>query len=277
LSLEPSSTALGVAMLRAAHQVVDDEPRVLVDPIALRLLGSDAAERMRARTFELRTPGACALRAHVLLRSRFAEDRLQASVARGVRQYVLLGAGFDTFAYRQPEWAHSLRIFEVDQPATQGAKRERLGAAAIEPPSNVTFVPIDFEHQTLSEGLSVNGFDAGALTFVSCLGVLVYLTHDAIVDLFRFVASLPSGSECAFTFGGVTPGAEGPGRLAEMAARVGEPWRSSLEIDDVRTVLSGVGLQALTTLSSADAMAYLGERRDGLTAPRRERIASVVV
>jgi methyltransferase (TIGR00027 family) len=273
----PSTTALGVAWLRAAHQILDDEPRVLVDPVVVPLLGPRAETHVRAREAAYRTPGLSALRAHVVLRSRFTEDRLQRAVERGVRQYVLLGAGFDTFAYRQPEWARVLRIIEVDQPASQQAKRDRIEAAGIPVPSNLTFAAIDFERQTLRDGLVAHGVDLGAPAFVSCLGVLVYLTRAAVVDLFAFVASLPPGSECAFTFGGRGGPPDVSSSLASMAARVGEPFRSPLDLDEVRAILGAAGLGDPELLTLSQAAAYLGDRRDGLSLPRRASTASVIV
>src|SRR5678815_402183 len=106
-----------------------------------------------------------ALRAHVVTRSRFAEDRLRASLDRRVRQYIVLGAGYDTFAYRQPAWAAALRIFEADQPGTQEDKRQRLAVARVDTPENLTFVPVDFERESLSAALAARGFDAGSPAF----------------------------------------------------------------------------------------------------------------
>ena len=275
---EASKTAIGVAMLRAAHQVHDGLPRILDDTVVMRLLSAEAKARVREGAGLYREPRAMALRAHVLLRSRFAEERLREAVARGVTQMVVLGAGLDTFAFRQPPWAAALRIFEVDHPASQKVKRERLAFAEITTPANLTFVPIDFEHDTLEAGLARAGFDPRAKTFVSCLGVLVYLTGEAIADLFAFVARLPSGSECVFTFGG-TRGPDEPGNpsLATMAAALGEPWQSSMEFDDVVAVLARAGLPAPEQPSAETIANYLGNRTDGLDAPRRQRLASVVV
>ncbi|MGH7653736.1 MAG: class I SAM-dependent methyltransferase [Gemmatimonadaceae bacterium] len=273
-----SKTAVGVAMLRAAHQLIDGEPRVLDDTVVVALLGSELIARIHADPDRFRAPRSMALRSHVLLRSRFAEERLREAVARGVTQFVVLGAGLDTFAYRQPTWASRLRIYEVDHPSSQAAKRRRLEAAGIALPPNLTYAPIDFEHDTLESGLARAGFDPVAMTFVSCLGVLVYLTAEAIADLFAFVARLPAGSECVFTYGGAH-GPEEPGRpsLATVAADLGEPWISSMEIDDVTAVLARAGLPAPVLMSRAAAAAWLGDRTDGLEPPRRERVATVTV
>jgi len=159
--------------MRALHQVLD-EPRVLDDPIAALLVGEQELDRQKkiARLI----PFLKRLRAHFAMRSRYAEDCLAESLDRGVRQYVLLGAGLDTFAYRQPASVHRLRIFEVDHPATQQWKREKLAAAQVFPPANLTFAGIDFEMVSLRDGLAAAGLDFDLPTFFSCLGVTQYLT-----------------------------------------------------------------------------------------------------
>src|SRR5215475_14217634 len=142
-----SRTAIGVAALRAAHQLIDAEPRVLDDAVILRLLGIETLDTIREDRHRYQTPGALALRAHVVMRSRYAEDRLAQAVARGVTQYVILGAGLDTFAYRQPAWSQGLRIVEIDRAPMQREKRERLSLAQVFVPDNVTFGSIDFESE----------------------------------------------------------------------------------------------------------------------------------
>src|SRR5271167_272110 len=149
-----SRTAQRVAIRRAAHQLLD-EPRVLDDPLALRIIGAETAAELRSNPKE-HAAFARAFRAFMVARSRFAEDELALAYARGVRQYVVLGAGLDTFAYRNPH--AGLRVFEVDHPATQAWKREQLQAAGIAIPPSLTFVPVDFERQTLADGLGQSGF-----------------------------------------------------------------------------------------------------------------------
>jgi methyltransferase (TIGR00027 family) len=269
-----STTALGVAMQRAAHQLLDGEPKVLDDSVVVRLLGEGAAERLRVDTDRYRSPEATALRAHVVLRSRWAEDRLALAVARGVRQYLVLGAGFDTFAYRQPAWARGLDIVEVDQPATQRGKAERLTRAGIAIPANVALVPVDFEVESLASGLARSRFDARTPTFVACLGVFMYLTAEAIDAVFRFVAALPPSSELVFTFALTEAGG---GALAARAAAVGEPWQTRLDVEQLRTELPGLGFAAVSFFEPKEAARYFQGRRDGLAAPRRTSIASVTV
>ena len=159
--------------------------------------GGRGGVRRRAWT----QPATRGMRLHIAMRSRFAEEGLAAAVARGVRQYVLLGAGLDTFAHRNPFAQQGLRVFEVDHPATQGWKRQRLAGAGLAPPASLTFAPVDFERETLAAGLAAAGFDAAAPAFFSWLGVVVYLTRAAVIETLRFIASLPAGTEVVFDYG----------------------------------------------------------------------------
>src|ERR1700722_14890047 len=169
---EPSYTAMRAAAHRAAHQVIE-QGRVFADPLALPVLGGQI-EAVFGR--ELDQPRTRGMRLMIAARSRFGEQSLEAAVARGVRQYVLLGAGLDTFAHRNPFADVGLRVFEVDHPATQGWKRARLAEAGLASPASLTFAPVDFERQTLADGLAAAGFDAAKPPFFAWLGVTVYLT-----------------------------------------------------------------------------------------------------
>lgn len=277
-----SQTALAVAVLRAAHQLLDAEPKVLDDSVVMRLLGGEVARRILEHPERYRGAEAMALRSHVLARSRFAEDRLADAVRSGVRQYVVLGAGLDTFAFRQPLWAHALRVFEVDHPASQNAKLERLAAAGIAVPANVAFAPIDFEREALRDGLLRHGVKLHERVFLSWLGVMVYLTEDAIDLVFRTVAALPPGSEIAFTFAQPrSPGelrSDGRTSLAERALAAGEPWVSLFEPEALRAKLLGHGFSVVGFLSPDDTRArYFAGRADGLSPPRRTSIGSARV
>jgi methyltransferase (TIGR00027 family) len=165
-----------VAMRRAAHQLFD-HPKVLDDPIALPIIGAEAAAKLEAERNRHKSRVARNLRAFLVARSRFAEDELARAIVRGVRQYVILGAGLDTFAYRNPYEDSALRVFEVDYPATQEWKRWRLAAAGIAIPSPVTYAPVDFERQTLADGLKLAGFDSSKAAFFSWLGVSTMQFH----------------------------------------------------------------------------------------------------
>ena len=171
----PSATAQKVAIRRAAHQLLDD-PLVFADPLAVPIIGPRAATTLTAAPEKFQTRASRALRAFMAARSRFALDELALAVGRGIRQFVVLGAGLDTFAYQNPY--PNLRVFEVDHPATQAWKRERLSLAGIAVPSSLTFAPVDFERQTLEDGLSRAGFELREPAFFSWLGVTPYLTRE---------------------------------------------------------------------------------------------------
>ena len=224
-----SRTADRVAERRAAHQV-RDRPLVLDDPIALRVIRPEVAHELRTNppVREVTKLGPY-LRAFFVMRSRFAEDALAAAVADGVRQYVVLGAGFDTFAYRNP--FPELRVFEVDHPATQATKRQRLAHGGIEIPSSLTFVPIDFTTTKLDDALRGAGFDETKPAFFSWLGVVPYLERPAIDATFRFIASLPAKTALVFDYAVPPESLSWTSRLIvnEMAKRVaalGEPWKT---------------------------------------------------
>ena len=179
----PSRTAQGAALHRAAHQLLDNPP-VFADPLALKIIGDEAERELRNSQNDLYPEGRVGLRAFIAARSRFSEDTLAEAVKSGVRQYVLLGAGLDTFAYRAAKMFPGLSIFEVDHPATQGWKRQRLAEAGIAVPDALTYAPLNFETETLAHGRARAGFDTNAPAVFAWLGVVPYLTQDAIMATF---------------------------------------------------------------------------------------------
>jgi methyltransferase (TIGR00027 family) len=198
----PSRTALRVAMRRAAHQLYDTPPLVLDDPIAVQILDpySEEIERTPGRNAKNKPrPFSIALRAFIVARSRYAEDLLAQAVQRGVTQYVLLGAGLDTFAHRNPH--ANLRVFEVDHPATQQWKRELLQAAQLPTPAKLAYAPIDFERQSLAEQLFAARFNPTVPSFFAWLGVVPYLTREAFRATIAFIAAQPPGSGLVFDYG----------------------------------------------------------------------------
>jgi methyltransferase (TIGR00027 family) len=259
----PSKTALGVAIRRAAHQVMD-KPPVLDDPIGLRLIGSGYPRQMERAMHRV----ARDFRAFMAVRSRYVEDKLAVAVAQGVRQYVVLGAGLDTFAYRNP--FPSLRVFEVDFPATQEWKKTMLGEAAIDVPPGLTFVPLDFEHHTLSEGLAAAGFDAGMPAFFGWLGVIPYLTLNAFRATLDAIAQLPAGSAVGFDYA-LAPEMLSPlGRtafdaLAGRVAAAGEPFQLFFTPAGLESELRRAGFQRFEQRDSDQLNElYFKERADGL-------------
>lgn len=271
---QPSQTALGTAYLRAVHQLLDKPPRILEDPFAVPLLGLGALQRILSAPQTYQTPERVHLRAHVVLRSRFAEDRLAAAAARGVTQYVLLGAGFDTFALRQPPWARPLRIYEIDHAATQSAKRGQLSAAGLVLPPNVTLGAVDFEREALDAGLRRHGVAADQPTFFSWLGVSMYLDEAAIDLVLATVAAFPAGSEIVLTFAAADAP---PSRIADRAASVGEPWKSRFEPECLEAKLRATGFSEVGFLSREEAdERYFRNRPQDLPLPRRTGLAHAI-
>jgi len=258
----PSATAQGAALLRAAHQLFD-HPRVLDDPLALRIVGAEGVAALHADPAAFQTSERRHLRAFIAMRSRFAEDELAQAVSRGLRQYVVLGAGLDTFAYRSPA-SEAPRVFEVDHPATQAWKRQRLREADISIPDSLTFAPVDFEKQTLGAALRAAGVDPGEPAFFSWLGVTVYLTEAAVMETLRTVASETApGSEIVFTF--VPPRSGSRSATARRTAALGEPWVTFFEPARLERDLRRIGFTAIEQLTPADAnRRYFADRADGL-------------
>jgi methyltransferase (TIGR00027 family) len=279
-----SRTAIATAYLRAAHQLLDAPPRVLEDPVAVKLLGKEATHNINEAVNRYRSPETSALRSHIVLRSRFAEDRLAAAMQRGVSQYVILGAGFDTFAFRQPDWAKSLKVFEIDHPDTQLVKRSFLTKAGLDLPANVRFAQIDFEHELLLlEGLCRHRVSLGEPTFFSWLGVTMYLKEAAIDAALKAMATYPSGSEVVLTFKQPvvkTTGkaAEWARNLADTVAGVGEPFVSFFEPEAMEAKLTSAGFSRVEFLDprAADTRYYAARPAD-LPKPKQINIVSGMV
>jgi methyltransferase (TIGR00027 family) len=266
----PSSTAQRVAMKRAAHQLLDD-PKVFDDPLALRVIGKERALALQAdpRQFEA-TPLSSYLRAFVAARSRYAEDELALAIRRGVCQYVILGAGLDTFAYRNPYPQGVLHVFEVDHPTTQTWKRALLQEVGIARPGDLTFVPVDLEARTLDEGLSSTGYDPGRPTFYSWLGVTEYLRTDAIMATLHFISSAPTGSGVVFDYM-LSPSLLTPSqrsrfeKLAERVTSAGEPWHAFFDPAFLRKALRAMGFGYIEDNGPKEINGrYFEARKDGL-------------
>ena len=263
----PSRTAQGAALHRAAHQLVDLPP-VFADPLALRIVGDEAAGELRAgRDRHVLTESAF-LRAFIATRSRFTEDSLAQAYDRGVRQYAILGAGLDTFAYERARRFEGLAIFEIDHPATQGWKRARLGETAIAIPDSVTYAPLDFERDTLVNGLARADFDFDEPTFFAWLGVTPYLTREAIRTTLAFIASLEPGSGVVFDYAEPPKDPRRNARfnaMAERVAAIGEPFKSLIEPADLVRDLDTLGFKHIEDFDAEALNArYFQNRADGL-------------
>ena len=261
----PSRTAQRVAVRRAAHQLLDS-PLVFEDPFAMTIIGPDAAAATAAKA-EGRVSSS--FRAFMAVRSRYSEDELAASVARGVRQFVVLGAGLDTFAWRNP--FPDLRVFEVDFPATQHWKKQRLANVGMEPPASLTFAPVDFESQTLAEGLSAAGFQTDQPAYFSWLGVTMYLTREAFESTVAFIGALPRGSGVTFDYA-VERSELGffeklaLDHLAKKVAGMGEPLQLFFRRPELAATMRRLGFAELEDVGRDELNArYLGRRADGLT------------
>jgi methyltransferase (TIGR00027 family) len=264
---EPSRTALRVATLRGAHQLLD-EPIVLADPIALPILGPALEREVRDDPYQYNDTFMRALRATVVLRSRFAEDDLARGVAAGLRQYVVLGAGLDTFAYRNP--FPELRVFEVDHPSTQSWKQRSLAAAGIPIPNSLGFVASDFERGTLLPELTAAGFRTDLPACFSWLGVTMYLTEDAVMETLAMIAGLPRGSSVTFDFrvhhALLNPFEQAVAPIVEQhVAALGEPFVSTFDPAALRADALKLGFSAAEAHEpEALNRRYFYHRKDGL-------------
>ena len=256
---QPSRTALGAAGYRAAHQQLEGG-KVFYDPLARTILGDDADTIIAGLSAG---PAQQRMRIFMAARSRFAEDCLGAAVSRGVRQAVLLGAGLDTFALRNPHSDSGLQVFEVDHPATQAWKRKRLAEVGLAVPASLTFAAVDFETDDLGRGLGEAGFKPDRPAFFIWLGVVPYLGRAAIAATLRYIAGI-QGAEVVFDYS--EPLENYPlerradiAALAAYTAEIGEPWLSYFDPDEITRELRGFGFGDIEDLGMSEmAYRYLG-------------------
>ena len=220
----------------------------------------------------------------VLSRAHYTEEKLKAAVKQGVKQYVILGAGIDTFAFREPELVNRLQVFEVDHPLTQTFKRERIVRRGWELPPQLHFVPMDFTKDSLSEALVQAGYDPHAPSFYSWQGVTYYLTRDVIFDTLRTIAAIaPAGSALIFDY--IDPDAFNPERSSrimqrtiEIVQNIGEPMKTVFDPATLAADLAPAGWQLQENLSPADIEArYFAGRTDGFHAFPHFHYADAVV
>jgi methyltransferase (TIGR00027 family) len=261
---EPSRTALNVARQRAAHQVLD-RGSILYDPFAMKILHEDEKGVLQ---FASEHPLAGIGRLFTAARSRIAEDALSGAVERGIRQIVILGAGLDTFALRNPHGARQIRIYEADHPATQAWKRQRLAEAQIALPSSLIFVPVDFERDNLGEKLVAAGFQRNSPAFFTWLGVVPYLTRDAIGRTLDYMSSIQD-SEVVFDY------MEPPEALSEEVRQlekerieqlknIGERSVSRFEPAAIAAILRSHGFCAIEDISFQEIASRFGRAVQGL-------------
>jgi methyltransferase (TIGR00027 family) len=257
----PSRTALAAAAHRAAHQVLE-RGAIFADPLALRILGEHADAAVSDAKND---PSKRGMRLFIALRSRIAETALGEAVERrGVGQLVVLGAGLDTFGCRNPFGAR-LEVFEVDHPDTQAWKRRRLAEAGIEAPETLVFAPVDFERDNLLARLEACGFAPGRRSFFTWLGVVPYLTEDAVFATLRTIGGLPGGAEVVFDYS--DPPQTLPAKLrashearAARVAALGEPFRTWFDPPDLHRRLRALGFAEIEDLGPPALMARLAGR-----------------
>ena len=262
---QPSQTARGAAAYRAIHQTLDGGV-IFSDPFAARILDDETRARLDQTAAD---PSLRPWRLFNAARSRFSEDTLSACVARGVRQVVVLGAGLDTFSLRNPHAGQGVRVVEVDYLATQGWKRERLKQAGLAVPASLTFAPIDFERQSLADGLKAAGFQADSPAFFQWLGVVPYLTREAVSLTLDFIAGVP-GSEVVFDY--AEPFENYPAdrrvhvmEVAAQAAARGEPWLSLFDPAELSKMLRDKGFGIVEDLGLAEiADRFYGALKQGI-------------
>ena len=278
----PSQTALTAAAARAAHLIVDQPPRICTDPLAVTLLGEQAEEFISYHRAHGEHPVLSAARTQVTSRSRYTEDGLADAAARGTTQYVILGAGLDSFAYRATRPAR-LQVFEVDHPATQEWKRDQLAKAAVPIPDGTAFIPADFEHDSLAARLHAAGFDQGRPALISWLGVTMYLTQPAISQTLEEISTLAPGTELITDYI-LPPGlrdAEGQSyadQVAPVAAQRGEPWLTCLAPDQMSALLKAHGFDRIEQVSQQDSISEaLWDRADTLHPIRLAMLAHATI
>jgi methyltransferase (TIGR00027 family) len=289
---QPSPTALTAAAARAAHLIVDGEPVIFADTLAEAMLGERAGELLAYHRAHGTHPVLAGARAQVTCRSRYAEDSLARGIGRGIDQYVLLGAGLDTFAYRSP-LAGRVRVFEVDHPATQDYKRGALLAPAgggrgvagdvRAEPDGVRFVPVDFARDSLAGALARAGFDAARAAFVNWLGVTMYLDKAAIEATVSALGAVAPGTELVVDYMLPAGRRDAAGQVyadlvGQAAAERGEPWLSVFAPEDMAALLARHGFGPARDVGLREMIpAAAWDRSDALRPAELCRIAHAAI
>jgi methyltransferase (TIGR00027 family) len=281
---QPSLTALTAAAARAAHLIVDNEPVIFADTLAQAMLGERAEELLSYHRVHGTHPVLAGARAQVTCRSRYAEDRLADAIGRGIGQYVLLGAGLDSFAYRSP-LAGRVRVFEVDHPATQEYKRRVREVAGGDggTAGGVRFVAADFGRDSLGEALRRAGFDAGQPALVSWLGVTMYLDESAIEATVAVLGGFAPGTEVVVDYMLPAGMRDAAGRMyadlvGQAAAEWGEPWRSVFAPRAMAALLARHGFGPARDVGQRDMIpAAAWDRSDALRPAELSRIAHAAI
>jgi len=279
---QPSRTLLGSAIRRGQHQLLDS-PLVFHDPLIVDLVPEAADPGVLPDLGPQDDDVATLHRALMAMRARFTEDRLTQAAQRGARQYIIIGAGLDTFPWRQPGFARSMQIFAVDHPASLSWTQRRFRERGMVKPPNLSHVPVDLESRTLDEHLDACGFDREAISFCSVLGVLHYLDSESAVSLLRFAATLRPGSELVVSFLVSADELDGADLDAFVRGRartdsLGEPWKFCQRPAEFMALLGQLGFRHIFHLTPELAHeSYFEGRRDALRPPRWEQLVAATV
>jgi methyltransferase (TIGR00027 family) len=281
-SRQRSQTMVRTAMRRAAHQLLD-HPRIFEDPVAVGIVPEVSEDAILGASEDHFAPLPTLMRSLFALRSRFTEDRLAEAVGRGISQYAIIGAGLDTFPWRQPDFAEGLKIFYVDHPATLAWSTACFRERGFAIPANLEFVDLNLEECDISERLSAHGFENGVATFCSVLGVTQYITRGALDRLLAFAASLPARSEIVLSFAPPEDGLRGDDRVAAIhsvaiAEAMGESWITRLAANEIFSDLTRLGFGEVCHLTPKRAQErYFARRNDRLRAPCFEQLIAALV
>lgn len=262
---QPDNTALRTALWRALHLLTDDKPYIIEDKVGYDLIKPEKDWQERPDMKYTKR-----LRASIVARARFVEDLAKEQIAKGVKQYVLLGAGLDSFAQRNTKITSQVAIYEIDQPDTLAWKKEKLIENGYKITNNLHFVPVDFETSSWWTELLNQGFDNTQKAFVSCTGVTLYLTKEAIIETLKKMTSLASGSTIAIAFYLPLEQLDKEDRpMQEIAikgaAASGTPFVSFFSVDEIIKLAQDVGLKEINTASTKDMTdKYFSDRTDNL-------------
>lgn len=281
-SVRASHSMVRTAVRRAAHQLLD-VPVIFDDPVSIGLVDKSSERAILAAHDTYRGQHETLLRSLFALRSRFAEDRLAEAARRGVCQYVIVGAGLDTFPWRQPEFARAMQLFVADHPASIAWAQNQFRQRGLINPINLTIVPLDLNRQGINERLIDCGFDPAGPSFLSALGVLQYIEPLAVDRLLGFSASLSRGSEIVISF--APPDDELAGQDLAIAiesvkrlAALGEPWKSRQRPCEIIGRLIQLGFTNVFHLTPKIAQQrYFANRMDGLKAPGWEQVVAAII
>ncbi|NWG70989.1 MAG: class I SAM-dependent methyltransferase [Parvularculaceae bacterium] len=274
---EPSRTAMMTALARGLHRLFDDRPWLVDDPFGLLLIGPDWRSAGGAAAAAYDETERARLRAFIVARQKFAEDRL---IAGRYPQYVMLGAGLDSFVWRRPDVARHTRIFEIDHPATQNFKRTRADALGLTLPRTHSYTAVDFERETVQQALDRAGFDWSLPAFFTWIGVTMYISRAASRAVFSTVANCAEGSEIVFTYAPSANELDADDRklrdiFVGIAAAAGESAISEFSQFELAELVAETGLTLAANPTRQDvAQAYFVDRNDGLAPHGMERVAA---